>query len=151
MSLQHEIKEEMKEAMRAKDKATVLTLRGLMTAFTNELVAQGKTPTDALGNEEVIKVITKEAKKRKDAIQQYTDAGREELASDEKEELAILEAYLPELMSEDEIRQRVEKKKEELGVNEPTEKGKLIGALMQELQGKADGSLVQKIVQEELS
>lgn len=151
MSLQQEIEEKMKEAMRAKEKATVLTLRGLMSAFTNELVAQGKVPTEALSDEDAIKVITKEAKKRKDAIQQYSDAGREELASDEKKELAILEAYLPELMSEDEIRQRVQKKKEELGVNDPTEKGKLIGALMQELQGKADGSLVQKIVQEELS
>jgi uncharacterized protein YqeY len=151
MSLQQEIKEKMKEAMKAKEKATVLTLRGLMSAFTNELVAQGKVPTEALSDEDAIKVITKEAKKRKDAIQQYSDAGREELASDEKEELAILEAYLPELMSEDEIKTKVQEKKEELGISDPSEKGKLIGALMQDLQGKADGSLVQKVVQEELS
>jgi uncharacterized protein YqeY len=146
MNLQEQIKEQMKEAMRAKEKRTVMTLRGLMSAFTNELVAQGKMPTDMLSDEEAIVVITREAKRRKDSIAQYADAGREELASDEKEELAILEAFLPELMSEDEIREVVMKKKEELGANDASSKGQLIGAVMAELKGKADGALVNQVI-----
>jgi uncharacterized protein YqeY len=146
MNLQEQIKEQMKEAMRAKEKSTVMTLRGLMSAFTNELVAQGKMPTDMLSDEEAIVVITREAKRRKDSIAQYADAGREELASDEKEELAILEAFLPELMSEDEIREVVMKKKEELGANDASSKGQLIGAVMAELKGKADGALVNQVI-----
>lgn len=137
----------MKEAMRAKEKSTVTTLRGLMSAFTNELVANGKMPTDTLTDEEAITVITREAKRRKDAIQQYADAGREELATDEKEELTILEGFLPEQMSEEEIRVFVMSKKEELGID-ASQKGQFIGTVMQELKGKADGSQVNKIINE---
>lgn len=151
MTLQEQIKEQMKEAMRAKEKSTVMTLRGLMSAFTNELVAQGKMPTDMLSDEEAITVITREAKRRKDSIAQYEEAGRGELASDEKEELATLEKFLPELMSEDEVRAFVIAKKEELGVQDASEKGKLIGALMSELKGKADGGMVNSIVSEVLN
>lgn len=151
MLLQEQIKEHMKEAMRAKEKTKVMTLRGLMSACTNELVAQGKVPTDTLSDEETIKVITREAKRRKDAIQQYSDAGREELASDEREELAILETYLPELMSEDEIRHAVLEQKEAMDIEDASQKGELIGAMMKQLKGKADGAIVQKVVNEVLA
>lgn len=151
MSLQKDIKEQMKDAMRAKEKETVMTLRGLMSAFTNELVAQGKMPTDELTDEQAITVITREAKRRKDSIAQYEEAGRGELAEDEKKELAVLEGFLPELMSEDEVRAAVVAKKEELGVSDASEKGKLIGALMADLKGKADGGMVNRIVSEELN
>jgi len=150
MTLQEQIKEQMKDAMRAKEKPTVMTLRGLMSAFTNELLAEGKMPTDSLSDESAITVITREAKRRKDSIQQYSDAGREELASDEKEELAILEAFLPELMSEEEVTAFVTAKKEEMGITDPSQKGQFIGAVMGELKGKADGAMVSRIVNEQL-
>lgn len=150
MTLQEQIKEQMKDAMRAKEQSKVMTLRGLMSAFTNELVAQGKMPTDKLTDEEAITVITREAKRRKDSIQQYSDAGREELAADEKEELAILEAFLPELMSEEEVTAFVVAKKEEMGITDASQKGQFIGAVMAELKGKADGAMVNRIVNEQL-
>jgi len=148
MTLQEQIKEQMKDAMRAKETTAVMTLRGLMSAFTNELVASGKMPTDMLTDDQALVVITREAKRRKDSIAQFEEAGREELASDEKEELAILEKFLPELMPEDEVRAVITVKIEELGITDASEKGKLIGALMTELKGKADGSMVNAIVSE---
>lgn len=146
MTLQEKVKEQMKDAMRAKDEQKKMTLRGLMSAFTNELVAQGKMPTDSLSDDDALKVITREAKRRKDSIQQYIDGGREELAADEKEELAVLESYLPELMSEADIRSFAEAKKAELGITDVSEKGKFIGTLMGDLQGKADGALVKQVI-----
>lgn len=150
MTLQEQIKEQMKEAMRAKEQTKVMTLRGLMSAFTNELVAQGKMPTDSLTDQEAITVITREAKRRKDSIQQYSDAGREELAADEKEELAILETFLPELMTEEEVTAHIIAKKEEMGITDPSQKGQFIGAVMADLQGKADGAMVNRIINEQL-
>lgn len=146
MTLQEQIKEHMKDAMRAKEELKKTTLRGLMSAFTNELVAQGKMPTDTLSDEDVLKVITREAKRRKDSIQQFTEGGNEEMAADEKAELLILENYLPELMSEEEIMNFASAKKEAMGISDPSEKGKFIGSLMGELQGKADGALVKQVV-----
>lgn len=151
MTLQEQIKEQMKDAMRAKETTKVMTLRGLMSAFTNELVATGKMPTDLLSDDQALAVITREAKRRKDSIAQFEEAGRGELAADEKEELAILEAFLPEMMSADEVRSIVIAKKEALGIVDASEKGKLIGALMADLKGKADGAMVQTIVSELLS
>ena len=149
MTLQEQIKEQMKDAMRAKESSKVMTLRGLMSAFTNELVSQGNMPTDKLSDEDALVVITREAKRRKDSIQQYTDAGREELAADEKEELGILETFLPELMTEEEVTNYVTAKKEEMGVTDPSEKGKFIGTVMADLKGKADGAMVSRIVNEQ--
>ncbi len=146
MTLQEQIKEHMKDAMRAKEDLKKTTLRGLMSAFTNELVANGGMPTDSISDEDAIKVITREAKRRKDAIQQFTDGGNEAMAADEKAELAILETYLPELMSEDEIRAFAQAKKDDMGISDASEKGKFIGVLMGELKGKADGALVKQVV-----
>lgn len=148
MTLQEQIKENMKDAMRAKETAKVMTLRGLMSAFTNELVAIGKMPTDLLDDDQAIAVITREAKRRKDSIQQFIDGGREELAEDEKTELAVLETYLPELMSLEDVKQFVEQKKNEMGISDPSEKGKFIGVIMGELKGKADGTQVKQVVDE---
>jgi len=146
MTLQEQIKEQLKDAMRAKDQTKMMTLRGLSAAFTNELVALGKMPTDSLGDDKALAVITRESKRRKDAISQYEGAGRPELAEDEKAELAIIETFLPELMKEEDVRAFVTAKMQELAVVDATGKGKLIGAVMAELKGKADGGMVQDIV-----
>lgn len=151
MSIQSQIKEQIKEAMKAKDQVRLTTLRGLSSAFTNESVAKGNTPQDELPDDDALAVIKREAKRRKDSIQQYTEGGRPELAEDEQAELDVLDEFLPEMMSLDQIRPIVAAKKEELGVADKSGMGQLIGAVMKELQGKADGSDVKTAVEEVLT
>ena len=151
MTLQEQIKENMKTAMKEKNPSAVMTYRGLMSAFTNEVVASGNSPDTPLGDEGVITVITREAKRRKDSIQQFMDADRPELAEDEKTELALLEKFLPELMSVEEIKEIVSAKIAELGITDVSGKGQLMGMIMSELKGKADGGDVKSVVDELLS
>ena len=146
MSLHEQIKGQIKEAMMAKDAVKLSVVRGLVTAFTNELVTIGKTPQDMLSDEEALKVITRTAKQRKDAIEQFLAAGRQDLADEDQAQLAILETYLPKLMSADEIRPIAEAKKSELGITDKANAGKLTGMLMKELAGKADGTIVKQVV-----
>ena len=147
MSLHESLRESLKEAMKAKDAVGLRTVRGIMTACTNELVATGKTPQDILADDGVLSVIKRLAKQRKESIVQYEAAGRQELADPEKEELAVLEAYLPTLMSQEEIRPIAEAKKSELGITDKTKLGILVGAVMKELAGKADGGDVKAVVE----
>lgn len=145
MSLHQKIKEGIKESMKNRDIVRLNVMRGLVTSFTNELVANGKTPQGELTDEEVLKVITRTAKQRKDSIDQFTKGGRNDLVEEEKAQLAILEKYLPEMMNEDDIRKVVEAKLLEMGSGN---KGMLMGSIMKELKGKADGSLVKKVLNE---
>ena len=140
------VREELKNAMRAKDQTKLSVMRGILAGFTNELVALGRTPQDLLSGTEAITVITKLAKQRKDSIDQYIKGGRPELADQEKLELAILDEYLPTLMSKEEILVIAQNKKSELGISLASDKGKLMSALMQELRGKADGMDVKNVV-----
>jgi uncharacterized protein YqeY len=148
MSLQQTIKDSIKDAMKAKDSVKLNVLRGLSTAFMNYSVANGGTPQSELNDEQVLEIITKESKKRKDSIEQFTSAGRSELAESEQAELAILQEYLPTLMSLDEIRPLAAAKKSELGIEDKTKVGILVGALMKDLKGKADGNDVKTAVDE---
>lgn len=145
--MQEQIKSELKKAMMEKNMSRVNTIRMLLASFTNELVAIGKTPTDTLSDDEVIKVLKREAKKRKDSIDQYINAGREELAEDEKSELLIIEEFLPEMMSKEEIMKRVSEKLEKESID-PSKKGQFIGMMMRELGSDADGALVKEVVDE---
>jgi len=151
MSLQQSIKEQTKEAMKAKDQTRLAVLRGISTAVMNDLVAGGKTPQDEMDDEGVLVIIKREAKRRKDSIQQFTDGGRPELAANEQAELVILEEFLPEMMSLDQIRPVVIAKKEKLGITDKTGMGQLMGAVMKELQGNADGGDVKIAVEEALA
>lgn len=144
--LHEEIKGEIKNAMMAKDAVKLNVMRGLVTAFMNEVVAKGKTPQDFLSDEEALAVITRTAKQRKDAIEQFVAGGREDLADEDRAQLAVLEKYLPTLMSEDEVSKIAIAKKEELGITDPTKKGMLMSALMKDLKGKADGTVVKNVV-----
>ena len=144
--LHKQIHEELKDAMRAKDTVRLNVIRGLLSAFTNELVAKKRKPQDTLSDEETIEVIRRGVKQRKDAIEQFEKGGRKDLADSEKAELPHLEKYLPVQMTEAEIRPLVEAKIRELGVSDKTGVGKLLGALMKDLKGKADGALVKNIV-----
>ena len=150
MNLHIQIKEELKTAMKARDAVRLRTVRSMLTAFTNELVATGKTPQDTLDDVGVLGVIKRLAKQRKESIVQFDAAGRTELSEPEKEELEVLESYLPSLMSREEIRPFVEKKIAELGAVDKSKMGILIGSLMKELSGKAEGADVKAVVEDVL-
>jgi len=151
MSIATEIKEQLKEAMKAKDTNKLTVLRGLISAFTNELVATGKTPQDEVTDELAMIVLKRASNQRKDAIEQFEKGGREDLVSKEKAELEIIKTYLPKMMDEEKVREIVTKKKEELGISDKSGMGQLMGAVIKEAQGQADGSVVKKIVDEVLS
>ncbi len=147
MSLHESLRESLKEALKAKDAVTLRTVRSIMTACTNELVATGKTPQDMLDDAGTLSVIKRLAKQRKESIVQYEAAGRNDLAEPEKEELVVLEAYLPTLMTQDAIRPIAEAKKAELGITDKAKMGMLVGALMKDLAGQADGGDVKAVVE----
>lgn len=144
--LHEQIKNQIKEAMKARDSVRLEVMRGLVTAFTNELVATGKTPQDMLSNEEAIKVITRASKQRKDSIEQFTKGNRTDLVEVEKAQLAIIEEFLPKLMERSEVEKFVEEKFSALEVKDPTKKGLFMSSIMKDLKGKADGSLVREVV-----
>lgn len=139
------IKNDMKEAMKAKDDLKVQTLRGAMSSFTNELVAKGKKPTDQLEDAEVITVMKRLAKQRKDSAQQFEKGNRPEMAAKELKELAIIESYLPQMASREDILKVARAKKEEMKVD-AAGKGKLMGAVIKEFAGNADGAVVKEVI-----
>jgi uncharacterized protein len=147
MSIHTDLRTSLKEAMKAKDEVRLRTVRGIMTACTNELVATSRTPQDELKDEETLAVIKRLAKQRKESIVQYEAAGRPELAIPEKEELVVLESYLPTLMKREAILPIAEAIKAELGVTDKAKLGILVGAVMKKLQGQADGGDVKAVVE----
>jgi uncharacterized protein YqeY len=147
MTLHETIKSQLKESMKAKDAIKLRTVRSMLTAFMNEMVANGKTPQDLLEDTEVLSVIKRLSKQRKESITQFEANDRPELAVPEKEELAVLESYLPQMMTQDEIRPIAEAKKAELGIDDKAKMGMLVGATMKELAGKADGGDVKVVIE----
>lgn len=147
MTLITQIKEEIKDAMRAKDTNKLTVLRGLVTGFTNELVATGKTPQDEVTDEIAMTIIKRQVKQRKDAMEQFEKGGRADLVEKEQDELKVLEVYLPQTMSQDEIRKIAEAKKAELNITDKSQMGMFIGTLMKELKDKADGADVKAVVE----
>lgn len=146
MTLHESIKQGIPEAMKARDAIRLRTLRSLSTMMTNEVVSKKRKPDEFLTDEEALAVIKRAASQRKDSIEQFESAGRHELAEPEKEELAVLEAYLPTLMSEEEVLPIAEAKKAELGITDKKDTGRFMSAVMQELKGKADGATVKAVV-----
>ena len=146
MSLQETLREEMfsafKEGLTNKSNILKLAISSIKLAQ----VDKGEELTD----EEVIRVIRKEVKKIEDSILEYKEMGRKDLEDIELEQKAVLEVYLPQMMNEDEILGIVKKKKEELGITDKRDIGRLMGVVMKELNGKADGTLVKDIVNQEL-
>ncbi len=124
------------------------TLRFLIAALKNEKI---DLKQDQLSDEDVIKIITRQVKQHNDSIEQYRAGERLELMAKEEQEVAILKTYLPTLMSEDEITQIVLAKKEALGIADKSSMGRLMGEVMKELKGKADGLLVKKVVENSLN
>lgn len=141
-----DIKSQIKDAMLKKEAVRLTVLRGLSAAFTNELVAQKRPPQEILSDEDCLKVIERAVKQRKDSIEQFTKGNRADLADSEKAELAVLETFLPEMMSIQDIESFVTKKKAELNVTDKSKMGMFMGTIMKELKGKARGEDVKSVI-----
>jgi uncharacterized protein YqeY len=147
MTIIEQVKSDMKDAMRAKDSVALTTIRGLISACTNELVATGKTPQDEVTDDIALTVIKRASKQRKDAIEQYIQGGRTDLVENEQAELAVIEKYLPQTMSKDQIKTIAEAKIAEFG-GDKSKIGQIIGAVIKETAGQADGGDVKSVVME---
>ncbi len=145
-TLQAKISTQIKEAMMAKQQVRLDTLRGVKSAFTNELVAKGRKPTEELTDDEALAVIVRLAKQRKDSIEQFTKGGRPDLAEEEESQLVFLQEFLPQMMSREEVMTVAQAKKTELGIEDKAKAGMLMSNVMKELKGKADGTLVKEVV-----
>jgi len=151
MTLHETIKAGIPDALRAKDEVRLRTLRSLATAMTNEVVAKKRKPDEFLTDEEAFAVLKRASNQRKDSIEQFEAAGRNELAVPEKEELLVIGSFLPTLMSAEEIEVVVKAKMAEMGISEKKDAGRFTGAVMQELKGKADGGDVKAVIDSLLS
>ncbi len=146
MTLHETIKAGIPDAMRAKDVVRLRTIRSLATMMTNEVVSKKRRPDEFLTDEEALAVVKRASNQRKDSIEQFEAAGRHELAIPEKEELLVIESFLPEQMSAEEIEAVVKAKMAEMGISEKKDAGRFTGAVMQELKGKADGAAVKAVI-----
>jgi|SRR5690554_7295050 uncharacterized protein YqeY len=149
--LKDRISEDLKDAMRARDEVRLRTLRSLRAALLEREIAERTGGVAELSDEQALSVLQKQAKQRRDSIEQFVGAGREDLAENERQELAIIESYLPKQLSDDEIREELRKIIAEVGASSAAEIGKVMGPAMQRLKGKADGKRIQMIARELLS
>ncbi|MEM0997483.1 MAG: GatB/YqeY domain-containing protein [Bacteroidota bacterium] len=149
MSLKQKIQEEMKTAMRAKDQVTLRTLRAIKTAIMMVETSEGFSGEFTEADE--LKLLTKQAKQRKDSIQQYRDNDREDLAKVEEEELVVIERFLPQQMSPAEIETEVKAIIAETGAASMRDMGKVMGLATKRMAGRADGKVISGIVRQLLA
>ncbi|MBI9072296.1 MAG: GatB/YqeY domain-containing protein [Melioribacteraceae bacterium] len=148
MSLKDKINDDLKAAMKAKDKIRLETIRSIRAL----ILEFEKSGTDKeLTLEDEIKMLTAAAKKRKEAIEQFDNAGRTELAEKEKAELAIIHEYLPKQLTDEEVEAEIRKIADEVGAKEKSDFPKLMPAAIKALKGKADGKVIKGIVDKILS
>ena len=143
----NQLQKELVVAMKAGEKAKMMGLRNIIGKLKAAKIAKG----ESLTNEESLKILKSAAKQLKESIDQYQKGGRDDLAEEEAYELSLLEKYLPEQLSEEIIRETVKNIIVNTGAESIQDMGQVMGAAMKEFAGSADGKLVQKIVQEELS
>jgi hypothetical protein len=148
--LKQKLKDELRQSMLARTELKTSVLRMLLSSLNYYEIQKGGAGYEAT-DEDVLSAIQKEAKQRRDSIEEFTKAGRLELVDKEKKELEMLQVYLPEQMDEEKIREIVKQTISETGATTIVEIGKVMGALMPKVKGKADGGLVNKIVKESLS
>ena len=144
--LESQIKDDLKTALKSKEELTVSVLRMLMADIKNAAIEK----KEDLDDEEVTQAVTKAVKQRKDAIASFQEGGRDELAAKEEKEIEILQKYLPEQLSEEEIAKVVDGVIKSTGASSAAEFGKVMGPVMSKLKGQADGQVVNKIVKEKL-
>lgn len=144
MSLGERLNDDMKQAMKNKDKFRLTVIRMIRSAIKNLEIAQKRT----LDDDEVLDILQREVKQRKDSLQEFTKAGREDLASDVQAEIAVISEYLPQPMTEEEMKAVVQQTIQEVGASSKADMGKVMGALMPKVKGRADGRLVNQMVQQ---
>lgn len=150
MSLKDRIGEEIKAAMKTKDKIRLETLRSIKKLILEKEVSVRPSGQESLTAEQELELLVQLAKQRREAISQYQQVGREDLAAQEAQELSIIEEYLPRQLSDAEIAQTIEAIIVQVGATSIKDIGKVMGPAMQQLKGKADGTKVQEIVKAKL-
>lgn len=149
--LQEDIQENLKAALKSGEKLRLSVLRDIKTSISNELVAGGRKPQETLSDEEVLEVIARLAKQRRDSIEEFSAGGRDDLVEKEEAELEILEEYLPEQMSKDELADLVDEAIEEVGAEDKSDMGQVMGKVMSQVGPATDGDSVRKLVEKKLS
>lgn len=148
MALEQKVMEQMKDAMRAKDEATLRTLRAIKAAILIEKTSgKGTEMTEA----DETKMLQKLAKQRRDSLEIFEQQGREDLAAKEREELQIIEKFLPKQMSAEELQAEVKAIITQVGASSPADMGKVMGAATKQLAGKADGKAISETVKQLLA
>ncbi len=150
MSLKATLNDDLKVAMRAKNQAALRTIRSLKAAILLAETAEGRNG-EPLSEAEELKILTKQAKQRKDSAEQFKANGRDDLAVTEEEELAVLDVYLPKAMTEEELKTAVSALVVELQASSMKDMGKVMGQASQRFAGKADGKAISAIVKQLLS
>ncbi|MGV2831002.1 GatB/YqeY domain-containing protein [Myxosarcina sp. GI1(2024)] len=151
MSLKERIGEDLKSAMKAKDKVRLDTIRSIKKAILEEEVALRPKGQESLTPEQEIELLARQAKQRRDSIEQYQQAGRDDLAEKETQELKIIETYLPEQISDEELEKIIDDIIASVGASSPKDLGKVMGPAMKQLKGKADGKKIQAMVKSKLA
>ena len=146
MSLSEQIMSDMKEAMKARDKVRLNTVRMIKSALMNEKIKAGHDLT----SEEELTVLSREKKQREESIDEFTKADRKDLADETKQELAIVESYLPKQMTEEELNQAVSSAIAEVNAQGKSDFGKVMKVLMPKIKGKADGKAASNAVRKQL-
>ncbi len=151
MDIKDRIISDMKKAMKEQDSFRLQVLRSLKSKLMEKEISERKGGEAKLSDEQAVEVLMKAAKQRKESIEQFKSGGRDDLVESEEKELKLIETYLPEMMNEEEIRDKVKAKIDQIGASDLQDMGKVMGALMSDLKGKAEGSVISRIVKDELS
>lgn len=147
MTLQDRLNDDMKQAMKARNKHKITTLRMIKSSLNNEAIKLGKE----LSAEDELTVLSRELKQRKDSLQEYENAGREDLAAGERAEITIISIYMPEPLSEQELEAVVLETIHDVGAKSMADMGKVMGAVMPKTKNRADGSKISQLVRKHLS
>lgn len=146
-SIKDRIASDLKDAMRAQDDVRRRTLRSIRSALMKEEIRHREGGEGTLDEQQEQAVLQKEAKQRRESMEQFEDAGRDDLADKEREELAVIEEYLPSKLSDDELRATLESIVDDVGATSMADMGQVMGRAMGELRGRADGNRVREIVE----
>ena len=144
MSLSERLNEDMKQAMKSQDKFKLSVIRMIRSSIKNAEIDRRKT----LDDNEVLDVLSREIKQRKDSLQEFEKAGRDDLVENLKKEIAIIAEYMPQPLSEEELKAIVRQTIQETGASSKADMGKVMSALMPKVKGRADGKLVNQLVQQ---
>ncbi|MET1247575.1 MULTISPECIES: GatB/YqeY domain-containing protein [Sporolactobacillus] len=147
MSLVDRLTTDMKQAMKAREKARLSVIRMIKTSLQNESIKLGQP----LSDDEALAVLTRELKQRKDSLQEFKNAGRQDLVEEVTNEIAIVQSYMPEQLSEEKVTAIIDETISEVGAASKADIGKVMKAVMPKVKGRADGSMINKIVRSKLS